>query len=261
MELRSMSNNILDKLLKSIVRKLQIFYLKNELSENIFDRNDVSNFAFNSIIQSRGKDKPPALIIHGVRHRSGTVFAGEILRLHPDLYAYPNEIWEIPFLKCSNDLLLFQDNFFEIYRPNKNKIGENDFQSIFGSAFISYLYSFAPEGKRLLLKTPWVENLNLFFTYFPNENLICLLRDGRDVVHSTIKTWGKKNSPKFAKAGMKAQKRFLPVTNTTRSFQIDIYCSNMRISLEAQLALPRRVVKHLKWILINFQSIRLKNSQ
>ena len=41
----------------------------------------------------------------------------------------------------------------------------------------------------MLLVYTHVHNLNYFFSTFPYENLILLLRDGRDVVSSTIKTW------------------------------------------------------------------------
>jgi hypothetical protein len=41
----------------------------------------------------------------------------------------------------------------------------------------------------MLLKAPVSEYLPYFYTAFPFENLLVLMRDGRDVVTSTIKTW------------------------------------------------------------------------
>jgi hypothetical protein len=40
---------------------------------------------------------------------------------------------------------------------------------------------------------PSVQYLSHFFSMFPHENLLILVRDGRDVVHSTLRTWPKLN--------------------------------------------------------------------
>ncbi|MGF1568063.1 MAG: sulfotransferase [Nodosilinea sp.] len=150
---------------------------------------DISATALKVARRIREAERAPAIMIHGVMQRSGTVFLGELLRLHPDLYAYPNEIWEIPFLKFTNHLLDFENDFLNAYPKNQGKVRAHDFLPLFGSAFIGYLYDYIPEGKRMLLKDPNVNYLAYFFALFPHENLLLLLRDGRDVVNSTIKTW------------------------------------------------------------------------
>jgi protein-tyrosine sulfotransferase len=150
---------------------------------------EISDHAFETARSIRGDGRAPALIIHGVMPRSGTVYVGELLRLHPDLYAYPNEIWELPFLRQTGDLLKVQRNFLLTYEQNKGKIGDHDFLPLFGSSLIAYLHSFLPPERRMLLKVPGVQYLTHFFSMFPGENLLLLVRDGRDVVHSTLKTW------------------------------------------------------------------------
>jgi protein-tyrosine sulfotransferase len=154
-----------------------------------FNIDGVSHHALQTAKTIRKPGRKPAIIIHGMMQRSGTVYIGELLRLHPDIYAYPNEIWEVPFLRFLHNLVDFQHNFFKFYPQNIGKIGDNDFLPLFGSAFIDYLYSLVPEGKQMLLKAPGVQYLNYFFIVFPYESLLLLLRDGRDVVSSTIKTW------------------------------------------------------------------------
>ena len=154
-----------------------------------FDVGDISDHALQTAELLRGAGCEPAIIIHGVMKRSGTVYVGDLLGLHPDLYPYPNRVWEIPFLPLTGDILRIQRNFFFDYEQNIGKIGENDFLPLFGSSFIAYLYSFVPEGKRMLLKMPSVQYLNYFFSVFPYENLLVLMRDGRDVASSTVKTW------------------------------------------------------------------------
>jgi len=137
----------------------------------------------------RGRALSPALIIHGVMPRSGTVYVGELLRLHPDLSAYPNEIWEFPFLQQTGKVRSLQSRFLLAYEQNTGKVGEDDFLPLFGSALMAYLYSFVPSGQRMLLKVPSVQYLTHFFSVFPSEHLLLLVRDGRDVVHSTLRTW------------------------------------------------------------------------
>ncbi len=68
-------------------------------------RNDGFNLDFSDTVVSeealrvareiRG-ERPPTLIIHGVMQRSGTNYTGQLLRLHPNLYAYPNKICGSP---------------------------------------------------------------------------------------------------------------------------------------------------------------------
>lgn len=137
----------------------------------------------------RGCDRGPALIIHGIMPRSGTVYVGELLRLHPDLFAYPGHVWEFPFLRHTPRIVKLENEFLWSYKQNFGKIGPNDFLPLFGASLIAYFHAAVPPGRRLLLKVPGVEHLDRFFDVFPHENLLVLVRDGRDVVQSTLKTW------------------------------------------------------------------------
>jgi protein-tyrosine sulfotransferase len=140
-------------------------------------------------LQIRGDDRPPALMVHGILPRSGTVFATQLLSLHPDLYSFPYDWFELPFLQLSGEILELQEQFLVHYRHNQGKIGRNDFLTLFGSSIVAYLHAATPPEMRLLMKVPSVEYLHYFWTLFPHEQLLLLTRDGRDVVQSTIKTW------------------------------------------------------------------------
>ena len=137
----------------------------------------------------RGADRQPAIFIHGMLRRSGTNFIGELLRLHPDISAYPHNIYEVPFLGTTERLMDVQNAFFDGYKRNREQVGACDFLPLFGSALLAYLHAYIPGDKQLLLKVPGVEQLHHFFSVFPNEKLLILMRDGRDLVQSTIKTW------------------------------------------------------------------------
>ena len=133
--------------------------------------------------------RPPAIILHGVMERSGTVFTGELLGLHADLCNYPREIYEFPFLRMSGDIFALHKEFISGYEHNRDKISQYDFLALSGLSMLAHLYAAAPAGHRMLLKVPNSERLPYFYAAFPFENLIVLMRDGRDVVTSTIRTW------------------------------------------------------------------------
>lgn len=131
----------------------------------------------------------PALMIHGLMPRSGTVYVGQLLRLHPDLHAFPREVWELPTLQLSPEILQLQREFFRIYEQNVDKMSDTAFLEIVGRGMLSYLQYATPPGKRMLLKVPSVQYLYYFPTMYPGQHMLLLVRDGRDVVESTIKTW------------------------------------------------------------------------
>jgi hypothetical protein len=139
--------------------------------------------------QIRGVNRPAAIMVHGIMPRAGTVYTTQLLRLHPDLYAFPYEWYELPFLQLSGSILQLQEQFLVNHRHNRGKIGDTDFLALFGAAMVGYLHAATPPDKRLLMKVPSVEYLHYFWHLYPYENLLLLARDGRDVVQSTIKTW------------------------------------------------------------------------
>lgn len=167
-------------------------YIRYILETESFKRHKTGHItprALEAASQIRGANRGPSVMIHGIMPRSGTVYVGELIRLHPDLVAYPGDIWELPFLERFADLYQLQEEFLWSYEQNREKIGQYDFLPIFGASVIGYLHTMVPAEKRMLLKVPGVQYLDRFFDVFPHEQLILLVRDGRDVVHSTIRTW------------------------------------------------------------------------
>jgi hypothetical protein len=153
----------------------------------------VTEAALQAACAIRGSDREPALVIHGIMPRSGTVYVGELLRLHPDLHAYPYQLWELPFLQLAGNVVRLQEKFFRIYEQNVGKMGQHDFLPLFGASLIAYLYAAVPPGQRMLVKVPSVQYLNRFPFVFPHEHLLVVVRDGRDLVQSTLRTWPQLN--------------------------------------------------------------------
>jgi len=171
------------------LRKYADYIFDTKSYSPAFNTDEISDHSLQTAKLIRGMERGPALIIHGVMPRSGTVYVGELLRLHPDLHAYPKQLWETPFLQLTENIFGVQNKFFLGHRHNVGKLGERDFLPLFASSFISYLHLLVPGDKRMLLKVPNVKYLSHFFTAFPYEHLLVLVRDGRDVVQSTINTW------------------------------------------------------------------------
>lgn len=159
----------------------------------------ISSHVLEVAVAMRGENRPPAIFLHGVLPRSGTVYLGEVIRLHPDIFAYPNKMWEMPFMAHAGDLIKYQKKFFQTYQKNRERMDQNDLLCLFGASIMNYLHSFVPQEKILLVKVPWMQFLNYFFTFFPNECLLPIIRDGRDTVHSTLKTWPNRNFEKVCR--------------------------------------------------------------
>jgi len=136
-----------------------------------------------------GDSYSPAIFILGATPRSGTVYAGELVRLHTDVSAYPNQLWEVPFLRGIGPLLQHQADFFQAYKLNRSRMGANDLVGLYAASLLAYLQSFIPAGKRMLVKDTALDYLPYFPVLFPSEFAVILLRDGRDTVHSTLRTW------------------------------------------------------------------------
>jgi len=177
-----------DNLGKNTRKYWKYLFDHDALSKKTKNRN-ISDYAFNVSGAIRGNVRKPSIILHGIMKRSGTVFVGELLHQHPEIAYYPNSIWEFPFLSQAKQIDKVQEGFFSEFENNREKIGDHDFYPLFGAAFLSYLFGFIPENQRMLLKMPGVQYLHDFYNLFPNENLLLLVRDGRDVVASTVKTW------------------------------------------------------------------------
>lgn len=130
------------------------------------------------------------IFILGILPRSGTNFLFHLLRLHPDCVA-AESIWEDHLLEFSGPLLQYGRAVYEWWEVSWGL--DKSFQAALwrhlGQGLISFLKSQAGEG-RLVTKTPEVSGLESFFQLFPDAYLLILVRDGRDVVESSVRSFG-----------------------------------------------------------------------
>jgi len=131
------------------------------------------------------------IFILGISQRSGTNFLSNLIRKHPACGA-PKTIWEDYLVSYSDFLKLYTDS---VYKRWKWRSGRADpsfevaLRKSIGDGMIQFLSS-GIQGERLVTKTPEVRQIDNFFDFFPDARLLILVRDGRAVVESRVKTFG-----------------------------------------------------------------------
>ena len=138
------------------------------------------------------------IFIIGIRSRSGTNYLSDLLRLHPDCWDMPAPIWE-DFLLVHADLLAgyarstYRHWHHWVIAEGMEERLEDKLLQCLGDGLISFLTS-RIRARRLLTKMPGVRNLEYFFKLFPHAHLLLLVRDGRAVAESAVKTAGSRPS-------------------------------------------------------------------
>jgi len=130
------------------------------------------------------------IFILGIMPRCGTNFLSNLLLLHPDCVA-PATVWE-DYSNAHADLLeSYSDHVSSHWNPKWGVTEQTrmDFDAALGSGISTFLAKGAEE-KRVVAKTPEVKNLDLFFRFFPHARLIILIRDGRAIVESGMRSFG-----------------------------------------------------------------------
>jgi hypothetical protein len=114
----------------------------------------------------------------------------DLLRLHADCAAGRSPIWEDYLVRNSTHLVQFVDAAQGSWDPvwGPTHALRPELMRVLGDALLQFL-TVEPD-RRLVTKSPSLENLERFFDFFPDANLLLLVRDGRDVVASGMVTFG-----------------------------------------------------------------------
>jgi len=132
----------------------------------------------------------------GIHQRSGTNYVYNLLKQHPSC-AGPGPIWEDHFVQYSKPLRRYVETLYKAWNPKwkvTDKIGPQEtLLRHFGDAIQSFLQLQLAEQTEcdvLLTKTPSVAGLGSFFDLFPDAPLILIVRDGRALVESGVRSFG-----------------------------------------------------------------------
>jgi Sulfotransferase family len=131
------------------------------------------------------------IFIAGISQRSGTNFLYDLIRLHPDCGTLAVN-WEDVSIAQAEHLVRYVEIVARSWRRHGADAGvEAMLYEHLGNGIISVLSSHV-KGNRLITKGPFVRNLNYFFKLFPRAYLLILVRDGRAVVESRVKSFGQR---------------------------------------------------------------------
>lgn len=125
------------------------------------------------------------IFVLGIMERSGTNYLMDLLLTHSD--CTPSNIPEDFLLAESHWLNGYVDALYKKWNSNWGLTRENLYCHL-RPALINLLTD-SEERRRVVCKTPSMENLNLFEQFFPDSRALLLVRDGRAVVESGMKSF------------------------------------------------------------------------
>jgi hypothetical protein len=131
------------------------------------------------------------IFVLGIMPRSGTNYLRDLLCLHPQCAPARTPISEDFFLEPSDLLLAYTREVRERWDPVWGVFDDElmrRFHESVGDGLVSFLW--VDRDRRLVAKTPSVQHVDRFFTFFPRARLVILVRDGRSVVQSCMSTFG-----------------------------------------------------------------------
>ena len=132
----------------------------------------------------------PPIFIAGTYPRSGTNHLLDLLCVHPDC-APPAPIWEDFLLANAGHLDAYVDAVTSHWNPGWGT-GDAERRALLaalGGGIAEFLRGRA-RAPRVVTKTPSVAGLSHFAALFPEAYLIVLVRDGRAVVESGVRSFG-----------------------------------------------------------------------
>jgi hypothetical protein len=145
------------------------------------------------------------IFVLGILQRSGTNHLHELLALHPDTAA-PYPVWEDHVLHEAQRLAAYAAAVRRRWNP-KWGLGAQDEALLLrrlGDGVLAFLSERARRG-RLLTRTPSVANLALFPALFPEAKLVLLVRDGRALVESGVRSFGWRYESRFRRWSLAAR--------------------------------------------------------
>lgn len=131
--------------------------------------------------------------LFGVAPRSGTTYLGDLLALHPHC-APPVDLPEDGVLLPLKHLDAYTAELEDFWKswPNLDVPSRGHVLGELGGALRNMIMSRSADvdAHVVMSKTPFPTNLNRLAEVFPESKAIVIVRDGRSVVESTVRTWG-----------------------------------------------------------------------
>ena len=131
------------------------------------------------------------ILIFGLTPRTGTNYLWDLACLHPACAPGREPIREDFFLECADLLDEFVENVRIRWDPSWGVVSEKTVEELYaglGAGLLGFLT--VDDDRRLVTKNPSVAGIEHVFRFFPTAHVIILVRDGRAVVESCVRTFG-----------------------------------------------------------------------
>lgn len=166
--------------------------------------------------QANVRSAPVFLV--GVHRRCGSNFVCDALQLHKQ-FSIPEPLTEDYLLENAHLLHDYVERTVAS-RWRKRFNAEEDVVLCrktlcrrLGAALTSTLAARIAPGSRLLTKTPDPDNVKLFPSLFPDAKLVLIVRDGRDVVESSFRSWPSQSYAHWMRMWAKGARTILDFVN------------------------------------------------
>src|SRR3954452_1121795 len=130
------------------------------------------------------------IFLLGIIERSGTNYLWDLIRAHPDV-GVRRPIWEDKLIRHSQYLLQYADAVVGTWDARWNVPPDEHAKLLqaLGTGLAQFV-TVGAETSHVIVKTPSVDNLPQFFDLLPDAALIVLVRDGRSVTESGVRSFG-----------------------------------------------------------------------
>jgi len=134
--------------------------------------------------------RPDAVFILGMLPRTGTNHLADLFELHRDV-AVLKPVFEDHLVRFSPLLTTYVEEVTSRWSPEWGVPAEEGPSLLrhIGDGVVRWMAGHAP-GRTMVTKMPRVDNVERFFDLFPGCGLVLLLRDGRSVVESGVRSFG-----------------------------------------------------------------------
>lgn len=135
---------------------------------------------------SAGQPPTPVIFIRGIMPRSGTNFLADALDRHESIVRSPGQFWEYVPFRFQQTLRQYVEQVGS--SKHAHEFQPQDFLPHVGQAWLGFLAGELGEGQVALFKEPSVDDLESMFRMYEHGRAIIILRDGRDIVASALKS-------------------------------------------------------------------------
>jgi len=142
------------------------------------------------MVAARREGGPAVCLILGAMPRSGTNYVERLLAGHPDVLIAPGGLRELPAFAVADR---FRDagRAMARFHPSNGEIfAAYEWLGYAMAGYVNRIRAEAsPQTRAVLLKDPHMRRVALFDALMPREQAILVIRDGRYLVDSTVRTW------------------------------------------------------------------------